>query len=104
MIARVVILVLLMGLAASALAEDIKGPAKVIDGDTLEVAGRVFHLYGIDAPELGQTCEWPNKSIPCGDIARTALMDLVVAAEVVCKPQWKAPEGGLGGLLRRRRL
>jgi endonuclease YncB( thermonuclease family) len=60
--------------------------ARVIDGDTLEAGGRVFHLSGIDAPEPGQTCQWPNKEIPCGDISRTAMMDLVAGAKVVCKP------------------
>ena len=75
-------------------AEAVTGTAKVIDGDTLEVAGQRFNLYGADAPELGQTCQWPNKTIPCGDVARTALMDLVAGVEVTCKPQWKDPDGG----------
>ncbi len=30
---------------------DIAGPAKVIDGDTIEVAGEWMRLHGIDAPE-----------------------------------------------------
>ncbi len=75
-------------------AEEVTGTAKVVDGDTLEVAGRRFNLYGADAPELGQTCRWPNKTIPCGDVSRTALMDLVVGVKVICKPQWKDPDGG----------
>ncbi len=69
---------------APAIAQETTGAARVIDGDTLEVDGRVFHLTGIDAPELGQTCQWPNKEIPCGAISRTAMMDLVAGAIVVC--------------------
>ncbi len=48
---------LLIGLLwpVTALAE-ISGPARVIDGDTLEVAGERIRLYGIDAPEKDQTC------------------------------------------------
>jgi len=42
----------LMVLAAPALAQDIR----VIDGDTFEWNGEVIQIWGIDAPELGQTC------------------------------------------------
>jgi len=34
-----------------------KGPARVIDGDTNEIAGRRIRIFGIDAPEEDQTCE-----------------------------------------------
>jgi endonuclease YncB( thermonuclease family) len=33
---------------------------------TLEVQGQRLRLFGIDAPDLKQTCRWPNKVIPCG--------------------------------------
>lgn len=91
---------LVLILAASALAEDITGPARVIDGDTVEIGGRRIHLFGIDAPELGQTCEWPGKTIPCGEVARTGLMDLMAGAEVVCKTRDEVPEGGWTGTCR----
>ncbi len=42
-------------LATPALA-DVTGPAKVIDGDSLEVAGEQVRLHGIDAPESRQLC------------------------------------------------
>lgn len=72
--------------ARPAAAGDIGGAARVIDGKTLEVAGERFRLHGIDAPDLGQTCRWPNKEIPCGEMSRTALMDLVAQTQVVCQP------------------
>ena len=35
---------------------DITGPARVIDGDTIDIAGERIRLHGIDAPESAQTC------------------------------------------------
>jgi endonuclease YncB( thermonuclease family) len=35
---------------------DVSGPATVVDGDTLVVAGEHVRLQGIDAPEMHQTC------------------------------------------------
>lgn len=72
--------------AAVAESQDIRGTARAIDGDTLEVGGVVVDLRGIDAPEPAQTCDRAGKTIPCGDIARWALMDLIAGTEVVCRP------------------
>ncbi len=72
--------------AAAAEAGRAAGPARVIDGLTLRVGGVVFRLFGIDAPDPDQICERRGRSLPCGDIARTALMDLVAGAVVVCTP------------------
>jgi hypothetical protein len=54
----------------------------VIDGDTLKIAGRPIRLYGIDAPELGQTCAdgWRD-----GEMARRALAAIVTARPVECR-------------------
>ena len=35
---------------------DVTGPARVIDGDTIEITGERICLHGIDAPESGQSC------------------------------------------------
>ena len=43
-------------LALPALAEDITGKVRVIDGDTLKVDGKRVRFFGIDARELRQTC------------------------------------------------
>jgi len=39
------------------------GAAKVIDGDTIVVAGQLVRLHGIDAPELDQTFWWRGQHI-----------------------------------------
>jgi endonuclease YncB( thermonuclease family) len=84
------ILILLMGIAlsvsTSALAE-IVGVARVIDGDTIEVAGERIRLHGIDAPEMDQACEWPDETIECGAIAKAALVDRLSGAVVRCEKQ-----------------
>src|SRR5215218_3460822 len=53
-------------LAVLADAAELQGLATVIDGDTLEIGGRHVRLFGIDAPETGQTCTRPDgRSSPC---------------------------------------
>lgn len=36
---------------------DVVGLARVIDGDTIVIAGERIRLHGIDAPEMKQTCK-----------------------------------------------
>lgn len=77
----------------------INGKARVIDGDTIDVAGTRLRLEGIDAPETGQTCTaregWlrrvalPSASTPtweCGGSATRALIKLIGGNEVACRP------------------
>lgn len=61
------------------------GPFYVIDGDTLGFAGERLRIEGIDAPELGQTCEAADgASYACGEAARKALKILVSEAGWEC--------------------
>ena len=97
---RSFVFALVFFLALPAAAEDVSGAARVVDGDTLEIGSRRVHLLGIDAPELAQTCERPGKTVPCGQLARTALMDLLAGAKVVCRTRDEDPEGGWRGTCR----
>lgn len=66
-------------LASSGLAnaEQLTGSVRIIDGDTVEVSGRVIRLHGIDAPEAGQKCSLASgKKWPCGEMAIDRLAEL----------------------------
>ena len=66
---------------------DITGPARVIDGDTIDVAGERIRFHGIDAPESGQTCIADGIIWPCGEKATTALTDFIGGSPVRCEGQ-----------------
>lgn len=70
--------------SAKDLKEDIGGTATVLDGDTLDVAGRRIRLNAIDAPESQQTCTAEGAEWPCGQLATAALADVVRTASVSC--------------------
>ena len=73
-------------LAAPASA-DITGRARVIDGDTIEVAGTRIRLHGIDAPEIGQPCRVDGGgSLDCGRWARDGVARLFGRARTDCVP------------------
>lgn len=59
-------------------------PARVIDGDTLDLNGSRIRLYGVDAPEAGQTCERNGSSWTCGAAATQALSDFISGRPVSC--------------------
>ncbi|MGI9493319.1 MAG: thermonuclease family protein [Geminicoccaceae bacterium] len=74
-------------LFVSPAAAEIRGEPTIIDGDSLEVEGYRFNLFGIDSPEPGTICWKENgDSFDCGRIATTALLDLTAGLEVVCTP------------------
>jgi len=63
----------------------ITGPAKVVDGDTIEVGGVRIRIHGIDAPELDQTFWWQGRRQACGAMALAALEVLTAGITVRCE-------------------
>ena len=64
----------------------ITGKARIIDGDTVEVAGTRFRLNGIDAPERGQMCQdILQQPFDCGASAVRTLVDLTKDQNVTCE-------------------
>ena len=54
----------------------------MIDGDTLDLDGERIRLFGIDAPERGQSCG----PLACGKAATESLADILSAGPVRCVP------------------
>ena len=77
----------------------LEGPALVVDGDTIEIAGQRIRLEGIDAPEQAQTCRTAaGLDWPCGRVATRALFDLIGQENVACESTGTDKYGRMLGL------
>ena len=77
-------------------AEEIRGLAKIIDGDTVHINSKKIRLEGIDAPEIKQQCKKPflkisaiigfefNKDYSCGVMAKKKLVDKINNSKIKC--------------------
>ena len=66
---------------------DISGPVRVVDGDTIDIAGQRIRLQGLDAPEQGQTCFAQDQEWNCGQRATSALIGLIGSQRVDCRAE-----------------
>ena len=63
------------------------GRARVIDGDTIDIAGTRIRLEDIDAPEASQTCvDSRRQAWPCGKTATDELRAHISGRELNCQP------------------
>lgn len=91
---RIILTLLLMGGIYTAMRSvdvpvrvqpDVQGRAHVHDGDTLTVAGVKIRLFGIDAPEMDQTCELPDGSAwACGRWSRDEVRRVLKGRDLRC--------------------
>lgn len=91
-------LILLVGLILSppAAAESLSGTATIVDGDTVTIADRAVHLYGIDAPEMDQFCtDKKGKRFNCGHTAMRRLFLYIGADPLDCVVRAHRPDGSL---------
>lgn len=63
----------------------ITGIARIIDGDSIVVAGVEIRLYGIDAPEYRQYCFRRGRPWACGVEATRTLRALIANRPVACR-------------------
>jgi len=88
---RIAVPLLLLALPAAA--QDLSGAPTVMTGDTIEIAGTRVRLYGIDAPEEGQSCSLNDKTYDCGLVAASGLKDLTAGARLTCVAEGTASDG-----------
>jgi len=63
------------------------GRARVVDGDTIDIAGTRIRLEDIDAPEANQTCiDVRGQPWPCGRTATDELRAHINGHELNCQP------------------
>jgi len=82
---RVAVTVTSLLLSSAAAAQLVfSGVGRVKDGDSIMVGATEVRLYGIDAPELHQTCQRAGQSWACGAEAKEQLAALAGGKRVDC--------------------
>lgn len=67
---------------------EVQGRAQVHDGDTFTIRGVKIRLFGVDAPEMDQTCELPDNSAwACGLWSRDEVRAVLEGQDLRCVKQ-----------------
>ncbi len=83
---RICSVLVLLAVAPPAMA-GVDGTVRVIDGDTLDVGGVRVRLHGIDAPEVGQTCQTAQgRDWECGTWVSREVRARFQGAQASCDP------------------
>lgn len=74
------------------------GSVRVINGDTLEMYGKYFKLFGVDAPETSQTCaDRQGRAYNCGREAAMWLKSWIGDNELECRVVQQDTKGNMVG-------
>ncbi len=77
----------------------VSGTAEVLMADVIKINGYKIYLYGVDAPELDQTCaNKMGRTYKCGYVAATWLRDWLMNNPVNCKILDQDSKGNLLGI------
>jgi len=91
-------LVAVAAAGAAVAGETLVGPARVVDGDTLEISGRTVRLIGILAPAIDQKCQRDGQDWPCGRKAADRMQELIAGRPVRCLAAGRDSDGATAGL------
>lgn len=98
---RGVILLALLALPLPGMAQGgadkapIKGIGAAKEGDLVTVKGQEFRLFGIDAPDKGQTCvNVRGQNYDCFALATQILSLLINGMNIECTPRGESPAAG----------
>ncbi|MEZ0004509.1 thermonuclease family protein [Sinorhizobium fredii] len=69
----------------AAVTGELRGVAVASDGDSLRLNGRRVRIEGIDAPEIGQTCQRGGAGWSCGAEAQQRLEGLIDGTTTRCR-------------------
>ncbi len=80
-----VVVISIAGLQRAGVFDLGNGEVRVSDGDSLQLQGQKIRLYGVDAPELKQTCKDAKaRTYDCGQMAADFLRHTVANQTVSC--------------------
>jgi len=86
MLIRFTLIATLIALPSLSPADTLSGHPRIIDGDTIELAGEKIRLHGIDAPETKQMCHQADGTeYRCGEMATFALAEIIERHWITCK-------------------
>ncbi len=80
-----------------AAAGEITGPAQVIDGGTIVIAGQRLRLDGLDAPPLDRLCLQGGENWRCGEAAAFALAAIIERHWLTCQTRQGLAKCRMGG-------